>query len=260
MGKITYSENILVDQNDAISAYLDALLTDACESNSKLEYSNDSAQEKCVYSLQNIESDTVAPPQIDRLEKYGDKKLENETISIANIESPQNTSNDALLPQWVQSNFQALSFTVADVVLCAPLSELNGILKVDGKITTLPGQAPWCIGVLRNSNQNVSVIDLTILLKRDVSESSQSPLANRVGVKHPSIKKGELKYILLTGSGKWGLACNTVDNVMRIEKDHIQWQSHANKKIIMGTLAEKKIFLLNIDELLTRLDNSHLRS
>ena len=103
---------------------------------------------------------------------------------------------------------------------------------------------------MRIRSRNVSVVDLYGVLHNTSSSVllSDEPL------------KKSVQYVLLVGNGKWGLSCDSVNNISTLYKDDINWRRSGANKLIMGTVIEHMNLVLNVDEFVRRLENSLLSS
>ncbi len=232
MSKQLLCNGQLIEQQDAVSMYLNALLSDETTESAAPEYSDR------LLEPNRQENDLC-------LEVESFKGSENE---LSNTEKCGNDIPEDRVPDYLNSGFQTLSFIVSNIKLCVPLKQLNGIIKWDGMVTRLPGQATWCTGVMRIRGQNVNIIDLYSVLHN---------MSNNISP-HNRSKKHSLRYLLLVGNGQWGLACDSVDNISLLYKSDINWRNFAVRAFIMGTVIKPMSLMLNVDELVRCLENGLL--
>jgi len=233
MPKLLSSNDQLIEQEDAVGMYLSALLIDE-------------VQENTSYVIDNY---TDIIQQQDIVETKDEIQDETLTIVDKELTVTDDTSKDQtkhVIPEFLNSGFQALSFRVSNIKLCVPLQQLNGIIEWNGGITRLPGQASWCVGIMRTRGRNVSVVDLSGILH---NTSSNGLVSGEPG-------KKSVQYVLLVGNGKWGLSCDSVNNISTLYADDINWRTCGADKLIMGTVVEHMNLVLNVDEFVRRLENS----
>lgn len=134
-------------------------------------------------------------------------------------------------PAQVEMPFQALLFRVAGLTLAVPLAELHGVLTWSAtSITPLPGHAPFFLGVRAHLGRNVKIIDAGYLI---------SPKGRRMGVTDP-------RHIVLIGGGEWGLACESIGEVIALAAKDIRWRSvHTERPWLLGTVTKHLCALLD---------------
>ena len=118
----------LLDQQLALSAYLDALLQPCAES-------------------QAAPATATAPAM----------HPETETPRAAPAACAAATLPG--VPEWAQSRFQALLFEVAGLTLAVPLVKLKGVVPNEEGVTPMPGHSPLFLGVLPYQGMQTKVVD-----------------------------------------------------------------------------------------------------
>jgi len=229
MHKKPHELHTLVEPQQALGMYLDALLDETTfsvmEDKQKHHIIENAALERALEKATTLalESEPV------------DTELE----QVADV--PQKLTRIAT-PKWAKTRFQCLSFQVAGVTLAAPLEKLNGIVELTEEITELPGYAPWVIGLLPNRGQNVQVVDVAKIIMPDESDLVTLPTAER------------MKFIILLEDGKFGLATDSISQVLSLEADDVRWRSTQSKRPwLAGTIIEKMCALLEMDLLCEQL-------
>ncbi len=141
-------------------------------------------------------------------------------------------------PAWADSGFQALLFSIAGLKLAVPLNELHGILEWgDEYISEFPGHACWYLGLIRNQGVNVPVVDT---LQQVVPE-------NRWPKNY--LKERKFKHIILIDNSHWGLACETVVEVINLKAESVKWRSSRTKRRwLHGTVIDHMCALLDTGE------------
>ncbi len=126
----------IVDQQDALSLYMNDMLTG---------------------SLEVLISDEPAIQQtLDQPNK----------VVIA-----QDASKD-----WRESPFQALLFDVQGLKLALPLHELNGIFSYpETKLPKLPGKPAWYIGLYQHQEYRAQVVDTAHIVMPEGFQHAQLP-------------------------------------------------------------------------------------
>ncbi len=217
----------LIEPQQALSVYLDALLDETIfavvEDKSKIPAADYSVLDKA------LEKATVPVP---------------ESVSTAPapvVDEPQKQTHIAT-PDWAKTQFQCLSFQIAGVTLAAPLEKLNGIVELTDEITELPGYAPWVIGLLPNRGRNVQVVDVAQIIMPNESDWVMQPTIAR------------MKFIILLEDGTFGLAADSISQVLSLVANDVRWRSTQSKRPwLAGTVIEKMCALLEIDLLCKQL-------
>lgn len=125
-------ETHILDQQLALSAYLDALLVEAPVGAA-------------------IEPATETSPPVARDE-----------ISAAPVaEAPPAEPG---VPAWAGTRFQALLFEVAGLTLAVPLVKLKGVVTRAGDLTPMPGQSPLFAGLVSYQDIQSRVVDTARLV------------------------------------------------------------------------------------------------
>lgn len=176
-----------------------------------------------------MESDRV---HVAELEQVSKKILKTQS------ESDGPVRNIANAPSWAVPGFQALLFTVAGLKLAVPLMELNGIVEWgDEYITELPGHKPWYLGIIQNQGKNIPVIDTL----QQVVPQKRWP--------ENYLKEKTFKHIILIDNFRWGLACETVLEVITLKTDSVKWRSSRTKRRwLLGTVIDHMCALLDSSE------------
>lgn len=236
----------LVDQRNALNLYLEALLNEVVE-----DEEDQPVVEPLPQALLSPE-----PAEIDSTSEQGIQTTSS-TAPVVEFVSPnedslspiQNNESDKPpeIPQWALPRCQVLTFTLGTMQMAAPLEKLNGIIPFPERLTALPGQSPWFLGLARNRNQNVQVVDLASIIQ---------PHA-RYGSKSPAPETTE-QYLLLIGDGQWGIVCNRISTVLTLEPQQVQWGRSPHVDYILGTVIDKMHSVLCIDTLLERLASGRL--
>lgn len=150
-------------------------------------------------------------------------------------------------PPWAQQNFQVLLFKVSGLTLAVPLQSLNGILEWNGaNITEMPGHAEYFLGVLPERDKQIKVVDTAALVV---------PSKFRQGHCRENLQK-----IILIGDGEWGLACDSVAEVINLAPEGVRWRSSRGLRAwLAGTVIEQMCALLDIDKFVDLLASERLQ-
>jgi len=192
---------------------------------------------QAAVSQAKIETDLAYSADLEKLAQIEQLKSQAEELDDGPIRNIINA------PSWAVPNFQVLLFQVSGLKLAVPLCELNGIVEWgDEYISELPGHKPWYLGLVQNQGRSVPVIDT---LQQVVPE-------NRWPKDY--LAKRNFKHIILIDNGRWGLACETVLEVITLKTDAVKWRSSRTKRRwLLGTVIEHMCALLDSSEFSTML-------
>lgn len=125
--KTTTRQDSLLEQQLALSAYLDALLGDAVTEGPGETADVELKQQ--VKTASPVQPEPVAAPQSDTV------------------------------PEWAGTRFQALLFEVAGLTLAVPLAKLKGVVANDQGLTEMPGHSALFLGVAPYQGVQSRVVD-----------------------------------------------------------------------------------------------------
>ncbi|MBA57446.1 MAG: hypothetical protein CMK89_23600 [Pseudomonadales bacterium] len=191
-----------------------------------------------------------AIPEKTLLKKTAPAKTDPEPAAIEPVEAEQEEADEVVLegvasirnnqwcengrPQWAQSRFECLIFTVNGLKLAVPLVLLGSIHQIDRKFNALPGQYDWFIGILQTPNSgNIKVLDtgLCVMPERHNPESRDS-----------------LAYVITIHGYSWGLACHQVEKSITLEPEQVKWRSQRGKRPwLAGTVLDHMCSLVDTD-------------
>jgi purine-binding chemotaxis protein CheW len=119
---------------------------------------------------------------------------------------------------------------------------MSGIVELTDTLTELPGYAPWVLGLLPNRGQNVQVVDIAQIIMPAERQALIAPAAERI------------KYVILIDGGRFGLAADSLSQVLSLEPAEVRWRSrHSKRPWLAGTVVEHMCALLEIDRLCEQL-------
>ncbi|MCP4494662.1 MAG: chemotaxis protein CheW [Gammaproteobacteria bacterium] len=122
---------------------------------------------------------------------------------------------------------QCLMFRVGDNLLSVPLVEIRSVVNWYDKLTRLPQEPDWMLGILQHREQNIRVVDSASILQiRNSGDSSPG-------------------HILVLGDEEWGITCDQIDKVVTVEYDDIQWSHNTGNNLIYGAIRESLASLLS---------------
>jgi len=198
--------------------------------------------------LANISLNTVEGTQLDAVEQ--DKvelqaiEIEQREQKIADIFVSSETTHVqslALMPSYAQDEFPALFFKVGHLILAVPLIELGRTIKFDSKLTSIPQQPIWFMGLKLDQDKKIGILNLAYLIH------GKSRAEKRCYSDNP------FKNIILTEDTNWGLACDEIITIKKITPDKVRWRTDRQRKPwLVGTIIEDLVVIVDVNELVPR--------
>ena len=163
--------------------------------------------------------------------------LENEVV----IDQPLSPLTDQ--ESWSSQGVECLVFSVGGLKLAVPLLFLGGVHEVDASdVKPLIGQPAWYLGMVHKNEENLQVIDTAsfIMPERTLSLSEQG-----------------YKYLIQLEKTPWTIACQSIDDTVRLEANEIKWRGDRGKRAwLAGTVIEKMCALIDVSGLLQQVESS----
>ncbi|MDZ7804188.1 chemotaxis protein CheW [Thiohalophilus sp.] len=193
------------------------------------------------------EAPPAAPPQV-KVEVPSPTVVEAPVVETptAPVEAPSEVPPAAGedLPPWADL-FQAMLFRVAGLTLAVPLEELGGVLEFDpDQLTEMPGHADFYLGLVTHLGKSVPVVDTARLV---FPPEKLQQLAGDDPLKR-------VRRVVLIDEGRWGLACDEVDEVITLRKDEVRWRSdRTRRRWLLGTVIQHMCALVDTGAFATKL-------
>jgi len=176
--------------------------------------------EKLVAEIPEVYPETVTELKTEskvELEVKEKVQLEQQTEVALEVQPETPVETESGVPDWAENRFQCLLFKVSGLSLAVPLVKLNSVIPWNEEITKTPNQTEWYLGLVQHLQSQVKVIDTAMLvMPENRHEKIESDPAER------------LSHILLVDDYKWGLACDSIGDVIWLTKDEVKWRK--NKK------------------------------
>jgi purine-binding chemotaxis protein CheW len=149
-------------------------------------------------------------------------------------------------PDWANSRFECLIFSVAGLKLAVPLISLGAIYKIEKNFIPLVGRASWFLGLYHHLERNVRVID-----------TAQWVMPERCS---EEVRSG-YKFIIRLGGNDWGMACDAVHQSIQLSPDQIKWRTERTKRAwLFGTVIDHMCALIDADSLSSLLNQQATRN
>ncbi|WP_297526844.1 chemotaxis protein CheW [Thiohalobacter sp.] len=205
------AELVMLDQQLALGAYLDALLKP-----SEAPPVETPTAETPVVEVPAVGVPVEAPAVAE------------ETALAADTEGEEVASGAASL--------QVLLFQVAGLKLAVPLVELAGVVPWDdAAVTEMPNHSPWFLGLRDHQGRRVKLIDMAaVVLPPDRFAALGAP------------DSGRLEHIVLIDEGRWGLACEAIGEVITLPREGVKWRrAGGSRPWLAGTVIEQMCALVD---------------
>lgn len=171
----------------------------------------------------------IATEKKEQLEQKLEEKLEQSVKHLTDQDS------------WSNQGVECLIFNVCGLSLAVPLLFLGGVYEVEkDDIKPLIGQPKWYLGMLHTDEGNLQVIDTANFIMPE----RQCNLAN-----------DGFKYLIRLEKTPWAIACQSIDDTVRLEASEIKWRGERGKRTwLAGTVIEKMCALVDVSGLLQRVE------
>lgn len=215
------------------------------------EWPEESPEEKPEAKLEKPAptlTETVIETQAKvRIEPVSEAPLPQTAEVEASVPEPQAQPQpqQSPVPEWAEQRFQCLLFKVSGLSLAVPLVKLNSVIAWDENITETPNRTDWYLGLIQHLQKQVKVIDTALLVlpenRRDLLERAS---ADRLG------------HILLVDDYKWGLACDSIGDVVWLTKEEVKWrQNKQTRPWLAGTSLQHLCAIMDTEVFANMLNN-----
>ena len=97
--------------------------------------------------------------------------------------------------------------------------KLNSVMPWSEKIVETPNQTDWYLGLVNHHGSNVKVIDTALMV---LPENRHADLS----LSH----KERFSHVLLVNDSTWGLACDSIGDVISLDSDQVKWRSNKTRR------------------------------
>lgn len=213
----------LVDQPLALRSYLDALLQAVPETNDDVTLAVNEVAPAADPALAVPPSSASAEPSTALV------------AAAANEVAPE---HNAAVPSWAVQPFQCLLFKVGGLSLAVPLMELSGVIPWR-EVNAMPNRSAHFLGLLQHQGASVKVVDTTLVVMPERAQSGDASIAAR--------RPG---HILLISHGQWGLACDSIGEVLTLTAADVRWRTAKGKRPwLAGTVLQHLCAVLDVTSL-----------
>lgn len=138
-------------------------------------------------------------------------------------------------PQWAQSRFDVLLFTVAGLTLAVPLIALGQIQPLTDELTPLFGQADWFMGLQPTPAGKIRTVNTAKFVMPERYDDRFLQTA---------------RYVMSINGVPWGLAVDSVNQPITLDPEEVKWRSDRSKRPwLAGTVKEHMCALLDIPQM-----------
>jgi chemotaxis signal transduction protein len=132
-------------------------------------------------------------------------------------------------PAWADDDFRALLFRVGEFRFAMPLLLMRSVSLLPDRLTRIPGQPKWQLGLVRYRGQSVTVADFGLLI--GVQARCVSP-----------------RFLLLIGDGRGAIACDEIEDAVLVERKTVRWaRSDVERAWLAGLMTEQMCSLVDGD-------------
>ncbi len=232
----------VVDQKIALDSYLSILLDEIPEDITAEQVKANKTEKNNFVTNKVVIDKQLEIKELPRQKVAIKKKLEIKNVQKA--ETKQNSKSKELkqslsvMPEWTQHEFHALFFKVDTLILAAPLTELLRTIKIERAPSKIPRQPSWFIGLLDTHEKRIGVLD-TGQLVFGKTRGQQRNLEN-----------SPYTNILIIHDGKWGLACDEILSIGKVQPEKVRWRTMRQKRPwLVGTMIEELTAVIDVNRL-----------
>jgi purine-binding chemotaxis protein CheW len=221
-------DRMVVDQKDALDVYFEALLRVENKEAAPAAGLPEAEPHQEVVPL--VRQPVIAVPTIPEVETETTVEAETPVAEAEKLEVEQvKPELPEGVPGWAAEPFQALLFKVAGLTLAVPLAELSGVQELqDGMITPMLGRIEWYLGLMEYRGRQAPTVDTAQLV---LPPDRLARLINE--------DREPLGHVVFIQDGQWGLACDSVEEVITLDHEAVKWRSSRTKRRwLAGTVLE----------------------
>jgi chemotaxis signal transduction protein len=145
-------------------------------------------------------------------------------------------------PAPVTTIYKLLLCQIGGMKLALDVSALNNIVHWPSSgLNQLPGHRDWQLGLFRDREQHIEVVDIRHLLQAEKRNGEQPG------------------YILLVNGRRMGVACDGISQIINIDDNHINWRSETSQRPwFSGVIADSMHSIIDLPALLTALEQGEM--
>ncbi len=216
---------VLVDEKLALSLFLDSLLREPVEVPVvETEIATEIPVQTPVTVIEEAPAAVVV--EVEPVTSV----VEETVLETALEEEATDAGSD-----WGEE-FQVMLFKVAGLTLAVPLDGLNGVVEWKDDLAEMPGHAEFYLGILQHLGQRIPVVETASLVfppEKLASLAVAEPL-------------DRITRIVLIDEGRWGLAVDSVEEVITLQHDKVRWRSErTRRKWLLGTVVDHMCALID---------------
>lgn len=166
------------------------------------------------------------------VERVASTKVEAVPLSLKSLTDQESWSNQGV---------ECLVFSVCGLKLAVPLLFLGGVHEIIASdVKPLMGQPSWYLGMVHTAEQNLQVIDTANFIMPE---------------RHQHLSEQGFKYLIQLEKTPWAIACQSIDDTVRLEASEIKWRGERGKRTwLAGTVIEKMCALIDVTGLLQNVE------
>ncbi len=141
----------------------------------------------------------------------------------------------SLQPEWGQTDFEVLLFSVAGLTLAVPLVSLGQIYPLNDDITPIFGKSKWYMGIKTTPTGTVHVVNTAMFVMPEKYQQSHAQ---------------SVKYVVTIDGYPWGLAVDKIDQPQTITQAQVKWRTERTKRVwLAGTIKSAMCGLIDVQKM-----------
>lgn len=215
---------VLVDEKQALSLFLDSLLREPVETPPEPELPT------------KLETRTVIDKPVILPVIETDVLTSELDAPVLTTQQAGRESEEPEIEAGESKEFQVMLFKVAGLTLAVPLDGLNGVVEWKDDLAEMPGHAEFYLGILQHLGQRIPVVETASLV---------FPAEKLASLNVPE-PRDRITRIVLIDEGRWGLAVDSVEEVITLQHDEVRWRSErTRRKWLLGTVIDHMCALID---------------
>lgn len=156
--------------------------------------------------------------------------------------SENKTESQQIETTPVASSHKLLLCQISGMKLAFDVSALSNIVHWPASgLNQLPGRKNWQLGLYRDREQHMEVVDIRHLLQ------TNQPVPEQPG------------YILLIGERRTGIACDGINQIINIDADQVNWRRDTSQRAwFKGVIADSMHSIIDLPALFDALEKSEM--
>jgi len=232
------STDILINQEDALSVYLQSLLGGAALGDELFTDTEKDAVDS-VADIRSCKKVGKAEEPLVQI-KAEVEKAESDALApgaaVAEVPKREFLVPDSGIPVWVNEDITCLSARIGGLTILIPAEYIECIQNVTGRLASSAKMPVWVYELVDDEEEPIQIVNTRKLVFG--------------GVKSHHILPDSRSYAILLDDGAWGLSCDAIGDVVKLKKEDIRWRGKTGKRRwLAGTVSDHNAVILDVNKI-----------